>query len=103
MTSYPTHDVLAAKLCVPEHVVYRSFVAETVVLNLRTGQYHGLNPTAARMLEALAEAQTAGAAIPVLAEEYGVDPDRIEEDLRTLCQALLDRGLLEIVDDDDAR
>src|SRR5271156_4915482 len=97
-----SNDVLAAKLRVPQHVVHRSFVAETVVLNLRTGQYHGLNPTAGRMLEALAEAQTGGAVITVLAEEYGVDSARIEEDLRELCRGLLDRGLLEVVDDGSA-
>jgi len=97
-----SNDVLAAKLRVPQHVVHRSFVAETVVLNLRTGQYHGLNPTAGRMLEALAEAQTVGAVITVLAEEYGVDSARIEEDLRELCRGLLDRGLLEVVDDGSA-
>ena len=30
---------------VPEHVVYRDFAEQTVVLNLRTGRYHGLNET----------------------------------------------------------
>jgi DNA-binding CsgD family transcriptional regulator len=38
---------------VPQHVVHRAFPARTVVLNLETGKYHGLNPTAGRMLTAL--------------------------------------------------
>ena len=37
----------------PSHVVYRTFVTETVALNIETGQYHGLNATAGRMLEVL--------------------------------------------------
>jgi PqqD family protein of HPr-rel-A system len=86
----------------PQHVVYRSFVAETVVLNLRTGQYHGLNPTAGRMLEALDAAPTVGATVPELAQEYGVEPAKVESDLLALCQGLLERGLIEIVDADPA-
>jgi hypothetical protein len=43
--------LLSASLRLPQHVVHRSFVAETVVLNLQTGKYHGLNPVGGRMLE----------------------------------------------------
>ena len=40
---------------IPKHVVFRSFGSETVLLNLSTGQYHGLRGTGGRMLEVLAE------------------------------------------------
>lgn len=102
MASPPTNEVLAARVRLPQHVVHRSFVAETVVLNLRTGKYHGLNPTAGKMLEALEAAPTAGATVPGLAREYGVEPAKIEGDLLTLCEGLLERGLIEIVDADPA-
>ncbi len=102
MTTPSTSELLAARLCMPQHVVRRGFVNETVVLNLNTGQYHGLNPTAGRMLEMLDAAPTAGAAVPELAREYGVDPAEIERDLTALCQGLLERGLIEIVDADPA-
>ncbi len=64
-------ELLESRARLPQHVVHRSFVAETVVLNLRTGKYHGLNPTAGKMLEALEAAPTVGDAVPVLADEYG--------------------------------
>jgi hypothetical protein len=83
----------------PQHVVCRSFVAETVVLNLQTGQYHGLNPTAGKMLEALQTAPTVGAAVPALAEQYDVPREQIEHDLLALASGLLERGLIETVDD----
>jgi hypothetical protein len=102
MASLSTTELLAARVRLPQHVVHRSFVAETVVLNLRTGQYHGLNPTAGRMLEVLDTAATAGATVPELAGEYGVEPTKVEEDLIALCQGLLERGLIEIVDADTA-
>jgi hypothetical protein len=99
MASPSTSELLSARVRLPQHVVHRSFVAETVVLNLRTGKYHGLNPTAGRMLEALVAAPMVGVTVPELAREYGVEPAKIESDLLALCQGLLERELIEIVDD----
>jgi hypothetical protein len=98
MATDATAELLAAQIRLPQHVVHRSFVAETVVLNLNTGQYHGLNKTAGRMLEALQAAPTAAAAVPELAREYGVEAATIEADLIALCHGLLERGLIEVVD-----
>jgi hypothetical protein len=102
MASPSTSELLNARVRLPQHVVHRSFVAETVVLNLNTGQYHGLNPTAGRMLEALETAPTAGAVVPQLAREYGIEEVKVESDLIALCQGLLERGLIEIVDANSA-
>jgi hypothetical protein len=98
MTPASTSELLAARMRLPQHVLHRSFVAETVVLNLRTGRYHGLNPTAGRMLDALAEAPSAGVVVPELAREYGVETAQVESDLIALCRGLLERGLIEMVD-----
>lgn len=102
MASPSASELLAARVRLPQHVACRSFVAETVVLNLQTGQYHGLNPTAGRMLKALQGAPTVSAAVPELAGEYGVERDQIECDLLALARGLLERGLIETVDDGDA-
>jgi hypothetical protein len=103
MTSIDAQELLVARVRLPQHVVHRAFVSETVVLNLRTGQYHGLNPTAGRMLDAINASSSIGAAIPELAGEYGIDPEQIERDLLELCHGLLDRDLIEIVDDERTR
>ncbi len=87
-------DLLETRARLPQHVVHRSFVAETVVLNLRTGKYHGLNPTAGKMLEALEAAPTVGDAVPVLASEYGIDDAQVRNDLLMLTRGLLERGLI---------
>jgi hypothetical protein len=100
MASTSTSDLLAARVRLPQHVVHRNFVAETVVLNLKTGQYHGLNPTAGRMLEALQQAPTVGATVAALAEEYGVEQEQIQRDLLALTRGLLERELIETVDED---
>jgi hypothetical protein len=83
---------------IPDHVVRRDFPGETVVLNLETGRYHGLNATAGRMLGALEAAQSIGCAVAALAREFGISHDEINRDLLELCGALSDRGLLELDD-----
>lgn len=94
----PDVSLLSARIEVPQHVVYRSFPAETVVLNLQTGRYHGLNPTGGRMLEELERAASVGAAAAALAECYEESQSTIELDLCELCDALQRRGLIEIDD-----
>jgi hypothetical protein len=89
-------SLLASKIKVPRHVVYRSFPSETVVLNLETGKYHGLNATAGQMLEALERAACVRDAAATLAESYEQPQAVIEQDMCELCQALLERGLVEV-------
>jgi hypothetical protein len=86
----------ATAVRVPENVVFRSFAQETVVLNLQTGTYHGLNATAGRMLEALQRHPVIAEAASIVAAEYGQDPTTVEADLRELCEGLLARGLLAV-------
>jgi hypothetical protein len=84
-----------AGVSVPEHVVFRVFPAETVVLNLKTGTYHGLNPTAGRMLEVLRDTGDQARTAEVIAEEFGVPAEQVRTDLADLCADLIERGLLE--------
>lgn len=91
-------EILHASLRVPQHVVYRPLAEETVVLNLETGQYHGLNLSAGRMLETLDKFGSCSQAAAVLAEEFGEPLAQIEDDLTKFCLALLDRGLIAIDD-----
>jgi hypothetical protein len=93
-------DLLKAKVKLPQHVVYRTFPAETVVLNLQTGKYHGLNPTAGRMLETLEQAGSVSEAATVAAEEYDQPQATTERDMCSLCSSLLERDLIEIEDGD---
>jgi Holliday junction resolvasome RuvABC ATP-dependent DNA helicase subunit len=86
-----------ATAIVPQHVVYRSFEAETLLLNLETGQYHGLNQIGGRMLELLNENDgQVGKAVEALADECGMEPDEIEDDLVSFCAELAKRGLIEV-------
>src|SRR3954453_20839983 len=88
-------SLLEAKVKVPQSLVFRSFPTETVVLNLQTGKYHGLNPSAGKMLQALTEAASVREAAAAGAAEYDAPPETVEADVCDLCQSLLDRGLIE--------
>lgn len=89
-------SMLGARAVVPEHVVRREFADQSIALNLKTGNYHGLNPTAARMLEELGEAETLDAAVPPLVDRFQQPRDVVERDLLSLCRALAERGLIEL-------
>lgn len=80
---------------VPQHVVYRHFVNETVLLNLETGRYYGFNRTAGRMLEILAEVHYRDEAVARIASEYHQPRATIGADFDEFCRDLLNRGLLE--------
>ena len=92
-------DILSACPSVPDHVVYREFVNETVVLNLETGTYHGLNTSGGKMLETLRAAATVREAAADLAAHYSTPVPKIEEDLHAFCLHLLDLGLVELSND----
>ena len=92
--------LLDARIRIPDHVVFRSFETETLLLNLNTGQYHGVNRTGGRLLQLLEE--TGGSvrgAVARLAEETDVSVQEISSDMAEFCAALAERGLIEIDDD----
>jgi len=89
-------DLTAARVAIPQTVVYRTFVHETIVLNLETGLYHGLNSTGGKMLDTLSAVGVIGDAARALATEFAVPLEEIQQDLSFFCQELISRGLLVI-------
>ncbi|MDX6583383.1 MAG: hypothetical protein QOI10_2567 [Solirubrobacterales bacterium] len=95
-----SESTLDRRFEVPDHVVSRAFEQQTVLLNLRSGNYHGLNQVAMRMLEASGETATPREAVAGLAAEYDQPAAVIERDLAELLQGLAERGLI-VVDAGD--
>jgi hypothetical protein len=83
---------------VPDHVVYREFPEQSVVLNLERGHYHGLNRTGSVMFALLARGETLAAVAQLVSKRYRLSPAQAERDVSRLCVSLLERGLLERVE-----
>jgi hypothetical protein len=84
------------RVSVPDHVVYRAFDSETVLLNLDTGQYHGLNQSAGRMFDLLQQTRSPEVTIEQVAREFDMAVDKVADDFARLCTELKERGLIEI-------
>lgn len=83
-------------VAVPRHVIFRTLVSETVLLNIQTGLYHGMDEVGSRFFEAMRESADLQSAVVVLVEEFEAPEDRIQADLLGYCSDLIDRGLIEL-------
>jgi coenzyme PQQ synthesis protein D (PqqD) len=69
---------------------------EVVILNLRSGVYHGLEAVGSRVWELVQEPATVISVRDALLDEYDVDPQRCEHDLLALFEELKAHGLVEV-------
>jgi hypothetical protein len=90
--------LLRAHIRVPDHVVHRSFDTETVLLNLHSGTYHGLNPTGGRAFELLRTTGSLRITAETMSREDQHPVEDVARDLAGLCRALAERELIEIDD-----
>ena len=83
-----------ARLQIPEQVVTRQVSDETVLLNLESGTYFGLDPVGSRFLELLEVEGTLAAVLAKMLEEFDVTEVQLEADLLRLTDEMLASGLL---------
>jgi hypothetical protein len=67
---------------------------ETVILDLATGTYFGLDPVGARIWELLGEGKTLVEVCDQMLEEYEVAREELERDTLKLAQDLAAQGLV---------
>lgn len=80
----------------PDEVLISNLQEESVILNLNSERYFGLDDVGTRMLSVLAESNTIEAAYERLLTEYDVDPQLLRNDLTSLIENLLEQGLVAI-------
>lgn len=83
------------RLRVPDEVAIRKIDNDTVLLNLQTGTYFGLDAVGSRLLELLEQNGELAAAHRAMLEEFDVAPEILEADLLRLSQEMSSKGLLE--------
>lgn len=85
-----------SRVRVPDDVLLSDLDGESVILNLKTETYFGLDVVGTRMWGAVTTADSIQAAYDALVAEYDVDPEQLRADLSELLEKLLEHGLLEI-------
>ncbi len=83
---------------VPDDVLISNLQEESVILNLDSERYFGLNDVGTRILTLLNTSDSIEAAYEKLAQEYDVDKEVLRKDLLTLVENLLEQGIVQITD-----
>lgn len=87
---------LADRVTVPQHVLVRFMDRESVLLNLETERYFGLDETGTRMWQIVTAAPTLESALQQLLEEYDAEPQVLQSNLIELLGRLVENGLLSL-------
>jgi hypothetical protein len=85
------------KVTIPAQVLARKVGEETVILDLASGTYFGLDPVGARIWQLLTEGKTLAEVCAAMLEEYEVTRDDIERDVLKLAEELSAKQLISIV------
>jgi len=86
----------ADRAIIPPNVLIRFLDQESVLLNLNTEKYFGLDAVGTRMWQLLTGSPTIEAACVQLLEEYQVDSETLRSNLSELLDHLAENGLIAI-------
>ena len=81
---------------IPDDVLISKLQEESVILNLDSERYYGLDDVGTRFLAVLTTSESIEAAHETLAREYDVDPQTLRQDLLELVQSLIDQGIIQV-------
>jgi len=84
------------KLVVTQDTLINFIEEESVILNLKSESYFGLDQVGTRMWTLLTTSDSIQSAYERLLDEYDVSADKLRADLSELIDKLLARGLLEV-------
>ena len=87
---------LTARVTIPEGVLVQELQGESVLLNVNTENYFGLDEVGTRMWAVLSEAPSIADAIDTLLDEYEVERATLESDVDALLTELLEKKLIEL-------
>jgi len=82
------------RVTVPDDVLISRLQEESVILNLDSERYYGLDDVGTRFLSVLTTSDSIETAYEQLRSEYNVDPQMLRNDLLALIENLINQGLL---------
>jgi hypothetical protein len=86
----------ADRAAAPAHVLVRFLDRESVLLNLETERYFGLDETGTRMWQLTTDSPSIDVAYEKLLAEFDVEPELLRSNLLELLNRLVDNGLLQV-------
>ena len=81
---------------IPDDVLISGLQSESVILNLDSERYFGLDGVGTRMMSVLTSADSIQAAYETLLEEYDVEGEVLRQDLTAIIEQMVEQGLVEI-------
>ncbi|MGB7434433.1 MAG: PqqD family protein [Candidatus Acidiferrum sp.] len=89
--------VFSDRVVVPAQVLVRYLDGETVLLNLDTEKYFGLDATGTHMWRILTQSGNIEKAYSTLSGEFDVEPEVLRSHLTELIDQLVENRLIEVV------
>ena len=87
---------MTGRVTVPDHVIVRQLGDESVMLDMASGYYFGLDPVGARIWQLLSATSSLAEIVERLAQEYDVTPEQANSDLVRFVEELKANGLLNV-------
>ena len=88
---------LTMRAVVPVYVLIRHLERESVLLNLDSERYFGLDATGTRMWDLMTSQPCIALALEKLQEEFEVEPETLRTHLTELLSRLVENGLLQVL------
>ena len=86
----------ADRVAVPPHVLVRFLENESVLLNLETERYFGLDDTGTRMWQVVTKSASIDEGFAELLKEFDVEEELLRLNLSELLGRLVEHGLLKV-------
>lgn len=90
-------ELFGNRAVIPAHVLVRHLDGESVLLNLESECYFGLDGTGTRMLDLVTNMPSIDAAYERLLGEFEVEPALLRENMIELLNRLVENGLLHLL------
>jgi hypothetical protein len=93
---------LLSTVTVTKEAIHCSVEEEIVILSFKDGIYYGLNPVGAFIWDIIQKPTRVEEIRDAILKEFDVDEEVCMEDLKDIIRELLDKCLIEVVDDKDS-
>ena len=85
---------LDTRLSIPPQVMSRLVGDETVLLDLASGHYFGVDGVGKLIWESVSDGKTLAETVDAIVDEFDVDKSQAEADVSAFASQLVERGLL---------